>query len=97
LFGNHSDHQLYHAAPGKASERQQETPINYIEAYRQILLTCADKFFDQTAIFSTEIDEYLEAYPEDKEGLNRPNKTSFLEDVGNNFGRYMHQWGLKIT
>jgi len=79
-------------------QRQQfqvESPHNYIEAYRQILMSCADKFFDTTPLYSSELAEYCLKHP--NQGFKQPSKSEFLEEVGNNFSRYMHQWGFKVS
>jgi len=68
-----------------------ETPENYIEAYTQILMTCANNFINQCPIYTYQWKQYHDQFqlPHNTSML----KEQFLLNVKNNFSAYMRQWG----
>jgi hypothetical protein len=66
-----------------------ETPQNYIEAYHQILMSCAEKFF-QTIIVKIQRQINPEQIP-----FFEQFKADYLQQVHENFVSYMKSWGLK--
>jgi hypothetical protein len=63
---------------GKNKKFQLETPQNYIEAYRLILMTCAGNFFDEVIKKINQPNNYSETL-----------RFEYLSSVNKNFGEYM--------
>jgi hypothetical protein len=64
-----------------------ETPENYIEAYTQILMSCANNFIKQCPIYTYQWKQYHDQFqlPHNTSML----KEQFLLNVKNNFSAYM--------